>query len=80
MADFHQSGVITTLHRLGSPDVDRLESELLTYSQQTDRERFMAPEHREMLLVSDEPEELLEILNAYQPFAVAKWLDREEQL
>jgi glucosyl-3-phosphoglycerate synthase len=32
MADFHQSGVITTLHRLGSPGVERLESELLSYS------------------------------------------------
>ena len=32
MADFHQGGVITTLHRLGSNGVDRLERELLTYS------------------------------------------------
>jgi glucosyl-3-phosphoglycerate synthase len=32
MADFHQSGVITTLHRLGSPYVARLERELLSYS------------------------------------------------
>jgi glucosyl-3-phosphoglycerate synthase len=32
MADFHQSGVITTLHRLGSPDLERLEDELLGYS------------------------------------------------
>ena len=31
MADFHQSGVITTLHRLGSSDVARLERELLSY-------------------------------------------------
>ena len=27
MADFHQSGIITTLHRLGSPDIERLERE-----------------------------------------------------
>lgn len=32
MADFHQSGVITTLHRLGAPGVERLERELLSYS------------------------------------------------
>jgi glucosyl-3-phosphoglycerate synthase len=32
MADFHQSGVITTLHRLGSPGVERLERELLDHS------------------------------------------------
>ena len=34
MADFHQSGVITTLHRLGGHGVDRLERELLAYSGQ----------------------------------------------
>jgi glucosyl-3-phosphoglycerate synthase len=32
MADFHQSGAITTLHRLGRVRVDRLERELLSYS------------------------------------------------
>ncbi len=32
MADFQQSGVITTLHRLGTPGVERLERELLSYS------------------------------------------------
>ncbi|MBW1685330.1 MAG: glycosyl transferase [Deltaproteobacteria bacterium] len=32
MGDFQQSGVITTLHRLGTPGVERLERELLSYS------------------------------------------------
>lgn len=32
MADFHQTGVITTLHRLGSPDLERMESALLSYA------------------------------------------------
>ena len=32
MADFHQTGVITTLHRLGQLDVARLERELLRHS------------------------------------------------
>jgi glucosyl-3-phosphoglycerate synthase len=32
MADFHQGGVITTLHRLGQPQVERLERELLGHS------------------------------------------------
>ncbi len=31
MADFHQGGVIPTLHRLGPPDVERLERQLLDY-------------------------------------------------
>lgn len=34
MADFHQTGVITSLHRLGEPDLDRLEKELLVYTEE----------------------------------------------
>ena len=32
MSDFHQTGVITALHRLGPTDLERLESELGEYS------------------------------------------------
>ncbi|MBI1175382.1 MAG: glycosyl transferase [Sideroxydans sp.] len=32
MSDFYQTGVITTLHQLGQPTLDRLESELLAFS------------------------------------------------
>ena len=32
MADFHQTGVISTLHRLGRPDLARLERQILSYS------------------------------------------------
>lgn len=35
MADFFQTGAISTLHRLGKPDVARLEQQLLEYSQET---------------------------------------------
>ena len=31
MADFHQTGVISTLHRLGGPDLERLEQALLEH-------------------------------------------------
>ncbi|MCG8592298.1 MAG: glycosyl transferase [Proteobacteria bacterium] len=34
MADFHQTGAITTLHRLGPPDLERLENELVSYCQE----------------------------------------------
>jgi glucosyl-3-phosphoglycerate synthase len=34
MADFHQTGVISTLHRLGRVDLDRLETELEAFSLQ----------------------------------------------
>lgn len=32
MSDFYQNGVITTLHQLGNPSLDRLETELYRYS------------------------------------------------
>jgi glucosyl-3-phosphoglycerate synthase len=32
MSDFHQTGVVSTLHRLGRPQVDRLEAALLGHS------------------------------------------------
>ena len=34
MADFHQTGVITSLHRLGKPDLPRLERELMHYAEE----------------------------------------------
>jgi glucosyl-3-phosphoglycerate synthase len=34
MADFHQTGVITSLHRLGEPDLARLENELVQYGRE----------------------------------------------
>lgn len=34
MADFHQTGVITSLHRLGPTDVDRLERDLVRYGEE----------------------------------------------
>ena len=33
MSDFHQTGVVATLHHLGNPDPKRLERELLALSQ-----------------------------------------------
>ena len=32
MSDFYQTGVITTLHQLGKPSLERLEAELLSFS------------------------------------------------
>ena len=32
MSDFYQTGIITTLHQLGKPSLERLESELLRFS------------------------------------------------
>ena len=35
MADFFQTGAIATLHRLGQPDVERLESDLTNFARET---------------------------------------------
>lgn len=35
MSDFFQTGAIATLHRLGSPDLPRLEAELVEYARET---------------------------------------------
>jgi glucosyl-3-phosphoglycerate synthase len=35
MSDFYQTGAIATLHRLGRPNVDQLETELLEFSEET---------------------------------------------
>jgi uncharacterized protein (TIGR00730 family) len=43
-------------------------------------EHFLAPKHRQMLLVEEEPAALLELLRTYEPPRVEKWLGREEQL
>ncbi len=41
-------------------------------------ERFVAPEHRAMLLVDAEPGPLIERFRAYRAPQVSKWLDRKE--
>jgi predicted Rossmann-fold nucleotide-binding protein len=40
-------------------------------------ERFLAAEHRAMLLVGDDPAALLDRFAAYRPPRVEKWIDRE---
>ena len=40
--------------------------------------RFVRPEHRELLLVEQEPAALLDRLAAYKPPHLDKWLDRDE--
>lgn len=43
------------------------------------RNRFLRPEHRDLLLVESEPTALLERLDAWTPVTVDKWLDRSER-
>jgi len=40
-------------------------------------ERFLKPEHLDLLLVDESPAALLDAMAAYRPPPVAKWLDRD---
>ncbi len=40
-------------------------------------ERFVKPVHRELVLVAEEPDELLDAFRVYSPPDIDKWLDRE---
>jgi uncharacterized protein (TIGR00730 family) len=39
-------------------------------------ERFLRPEHRDILLVEENEEKLIEKLNTYQPVVAQKWIER----
>ena len=41
-------------------------------------QRFVRPEHRDMLVRDEDPERLLDRLAAWRPPGVRKWLDRPE--
>ncbi len=53
---------------------------LLAALDESVRERFLAPEHRAMLLVDEDPKTLLDRLETYEPPRVEKWLKRAEDL
>ena len=52
---------------------------LLAFLDHAERERFMRPEHRAMLVVEKEPGPLLDRLAAYRAPQVTKWIAREER-
>lgn len=40
-------------------------------------ERFLRPEHRDLLVVAETPVDLLDAMAAWRPPALAKWIDRD---
>ena len=53
---------------------------LLAFLDSAVDKRFVKGVHRSMLLVADQPERLLDALEAHRPVRVAKWIDRESEL
>ena len=64
---------------VGFLDVMGFFDSLLTFLDHQERERFMRPEHRAMLVVESDAERLLDRLETYVPRTVTKWITREER-
>jgi len=60
----------------GVLNVDGYFDPLLSFLDHAVRERFVRPEHRELLVVADEPRTLLARLEAQDPPSFEKWIDR----
>lgn len=52
---------------------------LINFIDKAVEQRFIKPEHREMLLKDENPDNLLEKLFNYKPIVVEKWLDMNVQ-
>ena len=53
---------------------------LLAWLDHTVREGFLRREHRDLLLVAREPEELLELVERYKPAGeIGKWIEKEDR-
>jgi hypothetical protein len=61
------------------PEADGFFAPLLTFLDRLVEQRFVRPEHREMLIVDPDPDRLLERLERYRPPELPKWIDREER-
>lgn len=57
-------------------NVDGFYDTLAAFLDSVVEERFLAREHRDMLIVDDDPERLLAAIDAYRPPTRSKWLDK----
>ncbi len=69
------------LHRkpYGVLNVDGYFDPLLAFLDHAVEERFVRREHRDLVLIDDEPARLLARLDAHEPAPLAKWLDRQDR-
>jgi uncharacterized protein (TIGR00730 family) len=52
---------------------------LITMLDRSVSEKFLRPEHRDILIVDENEERLLEKMNAYKPVVAEKWVERLKQ-
>ncbi len=62
----------------GLLDVGGYYRPLIAFFDHAVAERFVRPQHREMVLVEEEPEALLDRLGRYRPPHLRKWIDERE--
>ncbi len=62
----------------GLLNIDGFYDSLITFLDHAVSEGFLRPQHRAMLLVAKEPEQLLDAFATWQPPEVHKWIDRDE--
>ncbi|MGE8503506.1 MAG: TIGR00730 family Rossman fold protein [Pseudomonas sp.] len=61
---------------LGLLEVNGFYSKLGGFLDHLVAERFVRPQHREMLQIADSPQNLLDALNEWRPSVTPKWVDR----
>jgi len=61
----------------GLLDVAGYYDSLLLFLRHMVEERFLLPEHRDLLLCEPDPDTLLDRMAAFQPVTLDKWLDRK---
>lgn len=62
---------------LGLLNVGRYYDRLLQFLEEAEREQFLAPAHRHMVLVDSDPAELLDRMATYRAPTISKWIERE---
>jgi len=61
----------------GILNVAKYYDRLLEFLDHAVEQRFVKDVHRSLIIVNQDPNELLESLLSYRPVSVDKWLDRE---
>jgi hypothetical protein len=62
----------------GLLNVENYYGPLLSLFNHAVAEGFVRPVHRSLVLESDKPEKMIELLESYQPPQLDKWLERDE--
>jgi uncharacterized protein (TIGR00730 family) len=63
----------------GLLNIDGFYDGLLSFLDHATKEKFIRPEHRRIVLVAEDPVELIENLSQFEVPTVHKWIDRTQQ-